>query len=72
MKVKTVASRINVETCVKQVGNNKFDLVLIATARVRELRKQRKESEEITYISEVLLEIQEGKIDAKTYLRKVE
>ena len=72
MKVKTVASRINVETCVKQVGNNKFNLVLIAGARVRELRKQRKESGEITYISEVLMEIQEGKIDAKTYLRKVE
>lgn len=71
MKVKSVASRINIETCVEQAGCDKFNLVLIAAARVRELRAMRKESDEITYMSEVLMEIQEGKIDPTEYLLKV-
>jgi DNA-directed RNA polymerase subunit K/omega len=71
MKVKSVASRINIETCVEQAGHDKFNLVLIAAARVRELRVMRKESDEVTYLSEVLMEIQEGKINPAEYLLKV-
>jgi len=64
---------INTEQCVKNVGNNRFDLVLIASARSREISRQHKMSEDKTHIYpavSALLEIQEGKIGAE-YLNKV-
>lgn len=64
-------SAVDVEECVRQVGGSKFDLILIAAARMRELKAQRKESGVHTRNSEVLIEIQEGRINAKEYLMKV-
>lgn len=71
MSVKTVASLIDVNLCCEQVDNKRYDLVLIAAAKMRELRFHRMGTDKITRLSEVLLDIQEGRVDAKTYLRKV-
>jgi DNA-directed RNA polymerase omega subunit len=64
---------INTEQCVENVGTNRFDLVLIATARAREIRRQHRESEKREHIFPIvtaLQEIQEGKV-GKEYLAKV-
>ena len=64
---------INTEQCVTNIGENRFNLVLIAAARSREIRRQHKDSESREHIFAnvtALLEIQEGKI-GKEYLRKV-
>jgi DNA-directed RNA polymerase omega subunit len=64
---------IDTEQCVKNVGTNRFDLVLIAASRSREIRRQHKESEKREHIFPIitaLQEIQEGKI-GKEYLSKV-
>ena len=64
---------INTEQCVENVGTNRFDLVLIAATRSREIKRQHRESENREYIFPnvtALLEIQEGKI-GKDYLKKV-
>jgi DNA-directed RNA polymerase omega subunit len=64
---------INTEQCVKNVGNGKFDLVLIATARAREIRRQHRDSDKREHIFPVvtaLEEIQAGKI-GREYLLKV-
>lgn len=63
--------QLNIEKCVKQVGNYRFDLVLIAAERLRELRKQNKHSDKYITPIDALLDIQEGLIDPVTYLAKV-
>jgi DNA-directed RNA polymerase omega subunit len=59
---------------VAQVGGSRFDLVLIATVRARELSRRHKAAGHSTQINapvSALLDIQEGKI-GKEYLKKVE
>jgi DNA-directed RNA polymerase subunit K/omega len=64
---------IDTEKCVAQVGGNKFDLVLIAAVRSRELSRRHKIAELITHLNApvaALLDIQEGRV-GKEYLKKV-
>ena len=65
---------VDTEKCVAQVGGSRFDLVLIATVRARELSRRHKASELTTPIHapvSALLDIQAGKI-GKEYLKKVD
>jgi DNA-directed RNA polymerase subunit K/omega len=71
MSIKTVASLIDVNICCEQVNNKRYDLVLIAAAKMREMRFHRSGTDKITRLSEALLEIQEGRVDPDEYLRKV-
>jgi len=64
---------LNLEECVKNVGMGRFDLVLIASERAREIRRQNKESNKFEHIHSAmtaLIEIQEGKV-GKEYLNKI-
>ena len=64
---------INTENCVENVGANRFNLVLIAAARAREIRRQNKDSESREHVFAnvtALLEIQEGKVGSE-YLKKI-
>jgi len=75
-KMKITDSRgtmIDTEQCVVNVGHNRFNLVLIATARAREIKRQHKESEKREHIFPIITaleEIQDGKIGSD-YIRKV-
>ena len=63
---------IDTERCVDSVGGNRFNLVLIAANRAREIKHREKDSS--TYkpaCVTAMLEIQEGRVDAKRYLMKV-
>jgi len=65
---------VDTEQCVENVGN-KFDLVLIAAARARELKRQNRDNPFAKFAQvhtnvTALLEIQEGKI-GREYLKKV-
>jgi DNA-directed RNA polymerase omega subunit len=65
---------VDTEKCVAQVGGNRFDLVLIATVRARELSRRHKAAGHATQINapvSALLDIQDGKI-GREYLKKVE
>jgi DNA-directed RNA polymerase omega subunit len=67
-------SLIDTHKCVEMV-DNKFDLVLIAAARAREIKRQHRENPNATFGQvhsnvTALLEIQEGKI-GREYLKKV-
>ena len=64
---------IDVERCVEAVGGNRFNMVLIAAARSREIRKkflgsERPEHQFPNVTS--LLDIQNGKV-GQEYLKKV-
>ena len=63
---------VDTEKCVAHVGG-RFDLVLIATVRAREIRRQHRESDKFEHVHSTvtaLLEIQEGKI-GREYLKRV-
>ena len=65
---------IDTEKCVEMAGGNRFDLVLIAAAKSREIARKHKHDEMTTQVNApvtALLEIQEGRVNAKVYLNKV-
>lgn len=64
---------IDTEQCTANVGGSRFDLVLIAAARAREISRTHKNQMLTTQINApvtALQEIQSGKI-GREYLRKV-
>jgi DNA-directed RNA polymerase subunit K/omega len=63
---------IDTEECVKQAGGNRFNLVLVAGERLRELRRQNKNND-TKYITAVdaLEDVQAGKVDTEEYLDKI-
>lgn len=71
----TVASRgtnIDTEKCVQQAGNKRYDLVLMAAARAREIKQRNQSSMKQEHVGapvSALLEIQEGKVDI-SYINK--
>jgi DNA-directed RNA polymerase omega subunit len=72
-KILSRGTEIDTEQCVSQVGGNRFELVLIAAIRSRELSRQHKRSESKEHIYSnviALLEIQNGKID-REYLKRI-
>lgn len=73
---KTTLSRgpnIDTELCTENVGGNRFDLVLVAAARSREIARKHRHDELTTQINapvSALLDIQEGRV-GREYLKKV-
>lgn len=66
-------SQLNTEKCVENVGGNRFNLVLVASVRSREISRRNRYDENNAGINApvtALLEIQEGKVGID-YLKKV-
>ena len=64
---------LDIEKCVEMSGGNRFNLVLMASARSREISRQHKHSdsrEHVYPIVSALMEFQEGKIGPE-YIKKV-
>lgn len=64
---------LDIEACVENAGGNRFDLVLIAAARAREIARQHKASELGTQVNapvSALLDVQD-KLVGVEYLKKV-
>ena len=65
-KIKLSRARdIDIEACVRNVGGNRFDMILIAAARAREIAQEHKVAETALTkdpIISALLEIQSGKV----------
>lgn len=59
------------EKCVENAGHNRFNLVVVASERLRELRRQNQHSDKIFTAVDALLDVQEGKIDPNEYLGRV-
>ena len=62
---------INMDTCVENAGHGRFNLVLIASERLRELRKQHKESGKYITPVDALKDVEAGKVDITEYLNKI-
>jgi DNA-directed RNA polymerase omega subunit len=75
MNVKTLSRgpSIDIDKCVDMSGGNRFDLVIMATVRAREIRRNFRTSNKQEHLHPVvtsLLEFQEGKI-GREYLKRV-
>ena len=57
---------VDTEKCVRESGGNRFDLVIMASQRAREIKQQNKHSTRDEHLHgpvTALIEIQSGKID---------
>jgi len=72
-KVNSRSLEIDTEMCVANAGGNRYELVVMASARAREIRRQHKSSEKFEHLHTTitaLKEFQDGKYD-KEYLKRV-
>ena len=63
--------QIDTELCTRNVDDGRFNLVLVASERLRELRRQNKDSGKYITPVDALLDVQAGKVDATEYLAKI-
>jgi DNA-directed RNA polymerase subunit K/omega len=66
-------TQIDTDKCVEIAGGNRFNLVIMAAARSRELRRQHASSQKFEDVHTnvtALLEFQNGKLDAD-YMKKI-
>ena len=73
VKSESRGTGIDMDKCVANVGGNRFNLVLIAAERTREIKRQNKDSDKREHVYSsitALSDIQEGKID-ESYLKKI-
>lgn len=64
---------IDTQKCVENVGGNRFNLVLIAAARAREIKRQHRESDKREHVYSnitALEDIESGKVGIE-YLKRV-
>jgi DNA-directed RNA polymerase omega subunit len=67
-------TQIDTEQCVVNAGGSRFDLVLIASERAREIRRQHTSSQKREHVHSIvtaLMEIQQGTVEPRKYLNKV-
>ena len=62
---------IDIEPCVRQAGGGRYDLILIAAQRLRELKRQHREDNKYITCIDALKEIQDGQVSLVDYLAKV-
>lgn len=60
---------IDIQKCTRIVGGNKFELVLVAAQRARELRRQNP-NERHNYTVEALMDLQANVLDSQDLLNK--
>ena len=63
--------QLDMEKCVQNVDNLRYDMVLVAAERLRELKKQHRHGKHQTTI-DALLEIQNSEVDFEAYLLKMD
>ena len=74
-KIPSRGPELDNEKLVVNTNGLRYDLILIAAVRAREIRRQNKGSEKYEHnfpIVTALLEIQEGLVDPRKYLLKVQ
>lgn len=62
---------IDTEKCVRQSGGGRYDLILVAAQRLRELKRLHREDNKYVTCIDALFEIQSGQVNLADYLAKV-
>jgi DNA-directed RNA polymerase subunit K/omega len=69
-RIESRSPTIDTERCVAQVGG-RYDLILIAAQRLRELKRRHRDDNKYVTAIDALIEIQTGQIGLTDYLLKV-
>ena len=67
----TRASEVDIEKCISKTGFGRFDLIIAASQRVRELKIRARESGAHVTAVDALLEAQNGQLNVIDYMAKV-
>jgi DNA-directed RNA polymerase subunit K/omega len=70
--IKSRALDLDMQKCVEQSGGSRYDMIIMASARARELRHQHRSSQEHEYqhtVITALLEVQKNELDQKILLK---
>jgi DNA-directed RNA polymerase omega subunit len=73
-KVLSRGPELDTEKCIRNIGNLRYDLILVAAQRAREIKRQNKGSQNYEHkfaVVTALLDVQNGNIDPLTYLARV-
>jgi DNA-directed RNA polymerase subunit K/omega len=71
MKKETRSSQVDVEKCISKTGFGRFDLVVAASQRTRELKIRAHANNGFVSAVDALLEAQSGNLNVVDYLAKV-
>ena len=71
-KIESRSSSVDVERCVAQVGSGRYDMILIASQHLRELKYAARNTPE-RYVTPIdaLKDIENGQVDAQEYINKI-
>jgi len=67
------ASQLDTQKCVEHAGGNRFNLIIMASARAREIRRQHASSQKLEHVHSTvtaLLEFQNGQL-GPDYMKKI-
>lgn len=70
VRIESRSSQIDTERCVDQ-AQGRYDLVIAAAQRLRELKRRARENNTHVTAIDALLEVQSGHLDINEYLIKV-
>lgn len=70
-RIASRTSTIDTEKCVQQSGGMRYDLILVAAQRLRELKRQHRTDNKYVTCIDALTEIQNGHINMADYLVKI-
>ena len=71
MRKETRATQVDIEKCIDKTGFGRFDLIVAASQRVRELKIRARESGTHVTAVDALLEAQNGQLNVIDYMAKV-
>lgn len=71
VKIESRSSEIDTERCIRQTGEGRYDLVIAASQRLREMKRQARDSGRHVTAIDALLEAQNGVLNMADYLAKV-
>ena len=60
MKKETRASEVDVEMCIAKAGVSRFDMIIAASERTRQLKKENRNTDKVITVADALLEIQKS------------
>lgn len=72
VRIESRSSEIDLEKCIRETGEGRYDLVLAAAQRLREMKRQARDSGKYVTAIDALKEAQQGQLNMVDYLSKVQ
>lgn len=70
-RIESRSSEVDLEKCIRQTGEGRYDLIIAAAQRLREMKRQARETHASVTTIDALKEAQSGQLNMINYLAKV-